>query len=130
MGSVDMEVLIFLIAMIMLMSFCFVGIGICIGRGQIDDKRICKRKLCVDNSGNFVSQHDNNNSNSSMGDIYRKEHNRYNMGQNCYEKGKITIECARSAFETMKVELKTILSQTEKDALDAGIELCDEKIGE
>ena len=72
MGGIDVEVLIFLITMGMLMSFCFVGIGICIGRGQTNDKGVNKRKLCMDNNRDSVLQYDNNNSNSSMGDIHRE----------------------------------------------------------
>ena len=106
------------------------GIGLGIGKNERISKK--QHNLYNHNNGLFDDNMDSNRNNafSSKGMFSIRQDVGQNLGEGCYKEGKITIGCTRSAFETMKVELKTILSQIEKDALDEGIRLCDEKIGE
>lgn len=106
------------------------GIGLVIGRNE----RVCKEQCNMDNNNNVLSSNGMGSDRINTLDSSRmfpiRQNDRQDLEQGCYEKGKITIGCTRSAFELMLIELNNLISNVEKDALRKGIELCDEKLGE
>lgn len=126
-----MEVIIFCITFGIMILFIMFSLGIVIGT---EHERIFKRQHSLDNCNNVLLNDDMGSNRNSTSNSKRllsvRQNDRQNLGEGCYEKGKITIGCTKSAFEMIKMEFKKSLSQIEKDALDEGIRLCDEKIGE
>ena len=112
-----MEGIFFGIIIGLLIAFGCIGIGVVIG------ENISEGKLHNDNNNSNVCNNDSNNNNSSVGDNNKQINNRCDIEQGCYKEGRITDGCAARALEVIKLEMRRMLSQTEIDALDRGIEV-------
>lgn len=108
-----METMIFCITMILFMAIILIGVGVIVG----DAKNFYKRKLDMDHSDNDVPVDNPDRDNSDLAMDYEEGLLRYDLGQGCYEKGQITPGCTVSALGQIRREMKTMLSNTEKDAL-------------
>lgn len=108
-----METMIFCVTMCLFMAIIFIGVGVIIG----DAKNFYQRKLGMDHSDNDVPVDNPDRNNSDLGMDYEEGLLRYDLGQGCYKKGQITPGCTVSALGQIRREMKTMLSNTEKDAL-------------
>ena len=108
-----METMIFCVTMCLFMAIILIGIGVIIG----DVKNFYQRKLGMDHSDNDVPVDDPDRNSSDLGMDYEEGLLRYDLGQGCYKKGKITPGCTVSALRQIRREMKTMLSYTEYDAL-------------
>lgn len=108
-----METMIFCVTMCLFMAIILIGVGVIIG----DVKNFYQRKLGMDHSDNDVPVDDPDRNNSDLGMDYKEGLLRYDLGQGCYKKGKITPGCTVSALRQIRREMKTMLSNTEYDAL-------------
>ena len=95
------------------MAMIFIGVGVIIG----DVKNFYQRKLGMDHSDNDVPVDNPDRDNSDLGMDYEEGLLRYDLGQGCYKKGQITPGCTVSALGQIRREMKTMLSNTEYDAL-------------
>ena len=116
-----MEIAIFFSMTGLLVACALIMIGVVIA----DVKAIYQRKLHDDHSDSILPDRDTDLDNNAMGNNHKEEHNRCDMGQGCYLAGKITAPNAINALETIRREAKNGLTQTEKDAIDYGIECID-----
>lgn len=108
-----METMIFCVTMCLFMAIILIGVGVIIG----DVKNFYQRKLGMDHSDNDVPVDDPDRNSSDLGMDYEEGPLRYDLGQGCYKKGKITPGCTVSALRQIRREMKTMLSNTEYDAL-------------
>ena len=76
-----------------------------------------------DNNRNFYDSRINDLLDSSMGNIHRKESSGRNIQiTRCYENGEITNLCTIIALKSIRREMKTMLSNIEKDAIDKAVD--------
>ena len=108
-----MESMIFCVTMCLFMAIILIGVGVIIG----DVKNFYQRKLGMDHSDNDVPVDNPDRDNSDLGMDYEEGLLRYDLGQGCYKNGKITPGCTVSALRQIRREMKTMLSNTEYDAL-------------
>lgn len=118
-----MEIYAFLILAGLYMAVIFVLLGVI--AGEVDARLNKKRNKGdsrhvreVDNNSVIRHDRDNNGHNRIVGNVYRKKHRGRDMGVPCYRNGQITDECTALALRQIRREMRTMLSQTEKDALE------------
>lgn len=76
-----------------------------------------------DNNRNFYNSRINDLLDSSMGNIHRQESSGRNIQTTqCYENGEITNLCTIIALKSIGREMKTMLSNIEKDAIDKAVD--------
>ena len=114
-----MEIYIFMIEIGLWLAGCFVMLGVIIG--ELNAKRPDKKSLFRDSSYPVLPCGDTDMCNSDMGNGNREKPNRRDMGEGCYQNGQITEGCTPAALREIRRSMKTMLSQTEIDALDKKI---------
>lgn len=131
----DMEAWFFATLMGIWMAILLIGIGVIIGKIHTTYNQKCNK----DDSGNVRKGIDNNSilhsddtdmDNSDVGDIHGQVDSGRNLGEGCYERGRITDGCAARALEIIALEFRKLLTQTELDALQRGTEVLKNRIGE
>lgn len=76
-----------------------------------------------DNNRNFYDSRINDLLDSSVGNIHRQESSGRNIQiTQCYENGEITNLCAIIALKNIRREMRTMLSNIEKDAIDKAVD--------
>lgn len=63
-----------------------------------------------------------------VGNVHGKKSRGCNSGSSCYRDGKITEECTVNALREVRREMRTMLSETEKDALEYSADLIETMI--
>ena len=120
-----MEMLMFNIFIIIIVGIiCFMGGTIFATRNNNNNIETNNQGTLYRYSGNNTHINGTNNMSSSvMGNIHRENTNRQDMGfDRCYENGEITNLCTIIALKNIKREMKTMLSDIEKDALDKAVD--------
>lgn len=76
-----------------------------------------------DNNRNFYDSRINDLLDSSVGNIHRQESSGRNIQTTqCYENGEITNLCTIIALKNIRREMRTMLSNIEKDAIDKAVD--------
>ena len=120
-----MEIFMFNIFIIIILGMiCFMGGTIFATRNNNNNIKADNQRTFYRHSGNntYINGTDNMSS-SVMGNIHRENNNRQDMEfDRCYENGEITNLCTIIALKSIRREMKTMLSDIEKDALDKAVD--------